>query len=152
MIDLYNQWGHLVYGFILRVLSSKTLASELTAEVFYSFANRTGEASPAALLAEARALALNCLRNGGQSPRQEEDVNFDFKTVQRESSPDGLQWSQALKEAQSALEPKCKAILEMAYFSGMAQKEIEHALCLPDGSTGTRLRRAVNDLRRVFSL
>lgn len=149
-MDRYDLWGQYVYGFLLRALSSPSLAAELTVSVFDAFreAKETGLTD---LLARARETAVAALQTANEL-RLQEATNFDFRMAQRQSSDDGLLLNEKLGKAQSALEPKCKTILEMAYFNGLSQKEIEGALNLPDGSTGTRLRRAVNDLRRVFAL
>jgi RNA polymerase sigma-70 factor (ECF subfamily) len=149
VLDSYDLWGQYVYGFLLRALSSPTLAAELTVSVFSAFRGKAVQ--PAELLNKARQLAIEVLQQTNEL-RQREAVNFDFKQAQRQSSSDGLHLREKLDNVQSALEPKCKTILEMALFNGLSQKDIEAALNLPDGSTGTRLRRAVNDLRRVFSL
>lgn len=151
ILQLFDRYGHVVYGFALRAVSSPVLAADITIEVFMSFDNSPALPELNELIAKTRFFTVAALRNGSVE-RMKEAETFDFYTFQKKSSEAGAQLHQMLNDTRSAMEPKCKTILEMAYFNGFTQQEIETALNLPDGSTAMRLRRALNDLRRVFSL
>lgn len=151
VLKLFDSYGTTVYGFVLRAVSSPALASKITVAVFSSFGKMQAPVSLSELIATARQFVIPELCDGNNE-RWKEAQTFDFNTFQKESSPEGARLQQKLKETRSVLEPKCKTILEMAFFSGFSQREIETALNLPDGGTAMRLRRALNDLRRKFSL
>lgn len=152
-IKMFDRWGQYIYGFVLRAVSAPALASDITIHTFLSYLRSGKDADNElhALLEIARRKTVTVL-HAAASNRQAAAANFDFKSIQKQSSSEGKKLNEKLAKVQSSLEPKCKTILEMAYFNGLAQSEIETALNLPEGTTGTRLRRAVNDLRRIFSV
>jgi RNA polymerase sigma-70 factor (ECF subfamily) len=50
------------------------------------------------------------------------------------------------------LEERYRVIIEMAYFQGYTQKEIEKELDIPIGTVKSRIRIALRELRKSFNL
>ena len=50
------------------------------------------------------------------------------------------------------MDEKYRIIIELAYFQGFTQKEIEKELDIPLGTVKSRVKKALEELRKVFNL
>ncbi len=56
-----------------------------------------------------------------------------------------------LRKQVNKLRPEYRDVLELGYFNGLTQEEISKVLQIPIGTVKTRLRNAINELRKNFS-
>jgi RNA polymerase sigma-70 factor (ECF subfamily) len=104
------------------------------------------------LLSIARRTALDRLRLEGRRPTLSNayDPEEAWKTI-----PDGSSLSEeshwrSLNFAVQALSPEYRQLIELAYYQGLSQSEIAEVLGWPLGTVKTRLRAAMERLRREW--
>jgi len=156
LAELYDRYGKMVYGLILRVVSDTGTAEDLVQETFLRVWNRAqgfdserGAVGPW-LMAVARNRAIDYLRSQGR--RIQSSVEFNetehpslFANLQTEM----LQFDviKRMKTALEHLDGKQRKAIELAYFEGMSQTEIAERMGQPLGTVKTWVRRALQQLR-----
>jgi RNA polymerase sigma-70 factor (ECF subfamily) len=156
LAELYDRYGKMVYGLILRVVSDTGTAEDLVQETFLRVWNRAqgfdserGAVGPW-LMAVARNRAIDYLRSQGR--RIQSSVEFNetehpslFANLQTEM----LQFDviKRMKTALERLDGKQRRAIELAYFEGMSQTEIAEHMGQPLGTVKTWVRRALQQLR-----
>ena len=156
LAELYDRYGKMVYGLILRVVSDTGTAEDLVQETFLRVWNRAqgfdserGAVGPW-LMAVARNRAIDYLRSQGR--RIQSSVEFNetehpslFANLQTEM----LQFDviKHMKTALERLDGKQRKAIELAYFEGMSQTEIAERMGQPLGTVKTWVRRALQQLR-----
>ncbi len=153
---VYDRYGAALYGIVLRIVQIPEVAEEVVQDTFLkifrniaSFDENKGKFYTWALNI-ARNSAIDATRTSDYRNRQKTD-QFDF-VVYRESNPstpfvEGI----GLKELVNKLDEKHRKVIDLAYFQGYTQTEIEQALNIPIGTVKTRMRLAIKELRKVFS-
>ncbi|HKS90686.1 MAG TPA: sigma-70 family RNA polymerase sigma factor [Tepidiformaceae bacterium] len=161
---LYDRYSSLVYSTCLRVLADPHLAQDTTQEVFVRLW-RTPESFVASrgrllswLMSVARNRAVDELRARGRRQRREDPGAEDALAVVPDSSAIDPQRAAQIQEQQvrvraalAELPPEQRAALELAYFGGLTQQEIALQLHEPLGTIKTRIRLAMQKLRRLLS-
>ncbi len=152
---VYDRYGAALYGVVLRIVQLPEVAEEVVQDVFLkifrniaSFDENKGKFYTWAVNI-ARNAAIDATRTSDYRNRQKTD-QFDF-VVYRESNPatpfvEGI----GLKDLVNKLEEKHRKVIDLAYFQGYTQTEIEQALNIPIGTVKTRMRLAIKELRKVF--
>ncbi|MGA9230769.1 MAG: sigma-70 family RNA polymerase sigma factor, partial [Exiguobacterium oxidotolerans] len=97
-----------------------------------------------------RNAALDCLRREKRQPTieiEERDGGFDEPVertvVERETASE-------VREAVQALKPEQQELIELVYFKGLTQQQISDQLELPLGTVKTRIRSAIQALRKLL--
>jgi len=156
LAELYDRYGKMVYGLILRVVSDTGTAEDLVQETFLRVWNRAqgfdserGAVGPW-LMAVARNRAIDYLRSQGRRIRSSVEFNETehpslFANLQTEM----LQFDviKRMKTALERLDGKQRRAIELAYFEGMSQTEIAERMGQPLGTVKTWVRRALQQLR-----
>ena len=156
LAELYDRYGKMVYGLILRVVSDTGTAEDLVQETFLrvwnhaqGFDSERGAVGPW-LMAVARNRAIDYLRSQGR--RIQSSVEFNetehpslFANLQTEM----LQFDviKRMKTALEHLDGKQRKAIELAYFEGMSQTEIAEHMGQPLGTVKTWVRKALQQLR-----
>lgn len=157
-LALYDRYAAQVHALTLRILSDPMLAEEATQDTFLKLWSRArlylAERGPLTvwLLTIARRTALDRLRVEARRPTlstadDPDDVWRvipDSKTTSEES-----RW-RALHLAVQSLAPDHRQVIELAYYQGLSQSEIAEELDWPLGTVKTRMRAAMEQLRRVW--
>jgi RNA polymerase sigma-70 factor (ECF subfamily) len=157
-LALYDRFAGRVYGLTLRVLGDPLLAEEATQDTFLKLWNRAGlylaERGSLAmwLLTIARRTALDRLRLESRRPAI---VDFDDIGDGWRSLPDANSLTEenrwrSLSFAVQGLSPEQRQVIELAYFQGMSQSDIAEVLGWPLGTVKTRMRAAMENLRRAW--
>ena len=155
---LYDRYAAKVHALTLRILSDSMLAEEATQDTFLKLWSRArlylAERGPVWgwLLTIARRTALDRLRLESRRPTlstaddPEEFWNFipDANTTSEES-----RW-RSLHLAVQSLTPDHRQVIELAYYQGLSQSEIAETLGWPLGTVKTRVRAAMEQLRRAW--
>jgi len=156
LATLYDQYGAALYGVVLRIVQSEELAEEVLQETFLkiwknaaSFDLAKGKFFTWALNI-ARHAAIDATRSSDFKNRRKTDP-FDF-LVYCENHPAASTVTDAigLREIVNKLGEKHRKVIDLAYFQGYTQTEIEEELNIPIGTVKTRLRLALRELRRIF--
>ena len=154
---VYDRYGAALYGVVLRIVQSPEVAEEVVQDVFLkifrniaSYDDNKGKFYTWALNI-ARNTAIDATRTSEFRNRQKTD-QFEF-VVYRESHPATSTAVETigLREIVNKLDEKHRKVIDLAYFQGYTQTEIEQEMNIPIGTVKTRLRLAIKELRKVFS-
>jgi RNA polymerase sigma-70 factor, ECF subfamily len=151
---LYDRYAGMLSSVLNRILRDTQAAEEILQDIFYQLWRTASQfdsargSLPGWLMVIARNRAISRLRKHNPSEGDEFTentivipANLDTVVAQRE----------LLRRVQSALDslPKeQRAVLELAYFQGMTHSEIARHTGDPLGTIKTRLRSAVETLKR----
>ncbi|MCF8243655.1 MAG: sigma-70 family RNA polymerase sigma factor [Saprospiraceae bacterium] len=153
---VYDRYGAVLFGVVLRIVQSPEVAEEVVQDAFVkifrninSFDENKGRFYTWALNL-ARNTAIDATSSSDFRNRQKTD-QFDFvvysHTHPATSSSVG---TIGLLEVMNKVEEKHRTVIDLAYFQGHTQSEIEQEMNIPIGTVNTRLRLAVKELRKVF--
>lgn len=158
-LTLYDRYVDRVYGLTLHILGTPQLAEEATQDTFLKLWSRArqylaerGSLLPW-LLTIARHVALDRIRLEARRPslidsNDPETIwqNLpDSKTITEEA-----RW-RSMYFAVKSLHPDQHKVIELAYYQGMSQSEIAEVLGWPLGTVKTRIRSAMENLRKVWN-
>ena len=158
MEALYDMYSSSLYGVISRIITDTAVAEDVLQETFvkiwHSFASYSTEKGRLFtwMVNIARNLAIDKLRSKdfkNQNKNQELEINVTFIDEQRNTvyKPELL----GVKELVQTLKPEQKLILELVYFKGYTHVEAADELGIPLGTIKTRLRMAIQELRKHFN-
>lgn len=157
---LYDRYSRVVYSFSLRMLADTGSAEELTQEVFLRLWRQGGSYQPNRgafltwLLSVTHNMAIDEIRRRKRRPILAETGEDDQTLV---SLPDlrtdveGAAWLTSLqsivREALQEIPRPQRHAIELAYFSGLTQREIAERLNEPLGTIKTRMRLGMLKMR-----
>jgi RNA polymerase sigma factor (sigma-70 family) len=155
---LYDMYSSSLYGVISRIITDTAVAEDVLQETFvkiwHSFASYSTEKGRLFtwMVNIARNLAIDKLRSKdfkNQNKNQELEINVTFIDEQRNTvyKPELL----GIKELVQTLKPEQKIILDLVYFKGYTHVEAADELGIPLGTIKTRLRMAIQELRKHFN-
>lgn len=156
LAELYDQYGRMVFGLILRIVQDYAAAEDLVQETFLRVWNRAGgfDSEQGAvgpwLLAIARNRAIDYIRYRGRRPEASLELNETenpalFAGVQ--SDPLEFDTVRQVKTALGKLSKAQREAIELAYFEGMSQTEIAERMGQPLGTVKSWMRRALQQMR-----
>ena len=161
--ELYDRYARIVMAFALRMLNERTLAEELTQEVFFR-AWKQADAYSASrgsfatwILSITRNMAIDDIRKRQRRP-QRADLDDPLATMANiedgERSVEEHSWIGAIRtEMQNALAElptTQRQPIELAYFGGLTQREVAETLDVPLGTIKTRMRLGMRKLRECL--
>jgi RNA polymerase sigma factor (sigma-70 family) len=155
---LYDMYSASLYGVISRIITDTAVAEDVLQETFvkiwHSFASYSTEKGRLFtwMVNIARNLAIDKLRSKdfkNQNKNQELEINVTFIDEQRNTvyKPELL----GIKDLVQTLKPEQKLILDLVYFKGYTHVEAADELGIPLGTIKTRLRMAIQELRKHFN-
>jgi RNA polymerase sigma-70 factor (ECF subfamily) len=157
-LALYDRHAGRVYTLALRVLHEPMLAEEATQDAFLKLWKHAGQflaergSLVTWLLTITRRTALDRLRLEDRRPTlsdgsDPEDLWRDIPASG--TSSEESRW-RSMHLAVQALPTDQRQVLELAYYQGMSQSEIAEILGWPLGTVKTRLRAAMEHLRKIW--
>jgi len=158
-LTLYDRYASHVYALTIRILHDPMLAEEATQDTFLKLWSRArlflAERGSLLvwLLTIARRTALDRLRLEARRPTLSTGENPEilWHTIPDESTtPEESRWH-SMQFAVQSLSKEHRLVLELAYYQGLSQTEIAEMLNWPLGTVKTRLRAAMEQLRREWS-
>jgi RNA polymerase sigma factor (sigma-70 family) len=151
----YQHYGDAVYGMILRVIQDKEIAQEVLQDVFVKvwqnakkYDRKKGRLFTW-LANIARNAAIDRTRSKDFKRDQKTDSLENFVTNNVSGGEMYLQDS-GLKKVIDSLDEKYRTLIDLAYFQGYSQRELEKKLDIPLGTIKSRLRQAINQLRDIL--
>lgn len=158
-LALYDRHAARVQALTLHILGDPMLAEEATQDTFMKLWSRARlylserGSFTVWLLTIARRTALDRLRLEGRRPllsdsRDPDDVWSHIPDTAQD--PEEARWK-SLYFAVHSLPQEQQIVIELAYYQGLSQSEIAAELGWPLGTVKTRIRAAMQALRREWS-
>ena len=155
---LYDMYSSSLYGVIVRIVIDTAIAEDVLQESFVKIWQSFGSYSAEKgrlftwMVNIARNLSIDKIRSKdfkNHSKNQELENNVTFIDEQRNTvyKPELL----GLRELVAKLKPEQKSILDLVYFKGFTHVEASDELGVPLGTIKTRLRMAIQQLRKSFN-
>lgn len=159
LILLYRRYGTLVYSIAYRSLGNEQDAEEVTQDVFLTIWDKARQYKAqrgvfaAWLTTITRNAAIDRLRKRERRDPQASALSLDeapelWETLKVDDNHQDLQRDMAEAFHQLSLEQQ--EALHLAYFHGMAQREIASALKRPLGTIKSHMRQGIERLRQIW--
>lgn len=155
---LYDRYAANLYGVVLRIVKEESLAEDVIQEAFVKIWKYGDKYQPSKgtlftwMLNIARNAAIDQLRKkesrGGEKIQSLENNVPIHIAAPQSLNPNHI----GLREIVGKLDEKYRQIIELVYFHGYTQSEIQEELDIPLGTVKTRLRIAMRELRHVFNV
>lgn len=152
---LYDNYSPALYGVIFNILHHQEASNDALQEVFVKIWNNFDSYDPQRsrlytwMMNIARNHAIDKLRSKAVKGEHELKRDKDFaRNITTTSSQfvDGI----GLKKLIDELEKEQKDIIDLLYFRGFTQSEVAEELSIPLGTVKSRVRLAMNKLRKYF--
>lgn len=157
---VYDRYSAMLFGTLLRILKDAQAAEEVLQDVFLQLWRSAGRfdagrgSLPAWLLVIARNRAISRLRGrGSREDLEEKDGDYAGTFVSAHNIEDEASRSElreSLTAALATLPAEQRQAVELAYFEGMTQTEIAARTGSPLGTVKTRVRTAMQSLKRIL--
>lgn len=155
---LYDMYSSSLYGVISRIIADTATAEDILQETFvkiwHSFSSYSADKGRLFtwMVNIARNLAIDTIRskdfkNQNKNHELENNVTFIDEQSNTVYKPELMD----VKELVETLKPEHKAILELVYFKGYTHVEAAEELDIPLGTIKTRIRTAIQQLRKHFN-
>lgn len=152
----YHNYSGAIYGIILRMLQSEEIAQEVLQDVFLKAWDNIEQYDATKgkfftwLSTIARRLAIDKTRSA-EYKKTEKTKNIEHIVHSEDRWSETPQFKDAgLERVISTMDEKYRTLIDMAYFYGYTHQEIHEATNIPIGTIKTRLRAAVQELRRLL--
>jgi RNA polymerase sigma-70 factor (ECF subfamily) len=158
LLELYDRYASRVYALALRILREPMMAEEAVQDTFFKVWNHAREYQPQRgalqiwLLTIARRTALDRLRLEARRPLLSDATDPEelWRSIpDAGSTEDEARWRSLYLTVQT-LPPEYRVVIELAYYQGLSQSQIAAVLGWPLGTVKTRLREAMQRLRRAW--
>lgn len=160
---LYDQYSPALYGVVLKIVRDDELAQDLVQDIFIkiwknldSYDSDKGRLFTW-LLNIARNTAIDSLRSkrssqqagtvGAIHPDSDSVHIIDRQHHTNQPSTDTIGMRQLVEQ----LRPERKQLIDLVYFEGYTHEEAAEALNLPIGTVKTRVRSALQELKKIFT-
>lgn len=149
---LYDRLAPRAFAIALRIARDEGLAEEIVAEAFVRLWRRAEGFTPTRGAASAwfgeivRNCAFDELRRRRRRPPE---VDLAAAALSADEMPDTAD-QMAIRDAVAALPPRQRAVLELAYFAGLTQREIAQRTGMPLGTVKSHTWRGLETLRRTL--
>jgi RNA polymerase sigma-70 factor (ECF subfamily) len=154
MAQVFNRYGGMVYSVALRVLKDQGQAEDVMQEVFFQLWKKpesfvVGRGSLAGwLLVLARNRAIDQVRRRKPTDSPEDVVLAAKGNLASETERNLLM--EKVRYILKGMPLKQQKTLELAYFDGLSHSEIAERTGDPLGTVKTRIRLALNGLRKAL--
>jgi RNA polymerase sigma-70 factor, ECF subfamily len=156
MAVLYDRYGARVFALANRVLGDRSLAEDVTQEVFLKLWRNPQSFDPergklrTLLLTQAHGRCVDVIRARTSRAERESKVAHDpSATVADEidAALIALDEAEAVRAALDSLPAQERTVLDLAYFGANTYRDVAVLLSLPEGTVKTRMRSALQRLR-----
>lgn len=156
---LYDNYGKALYGVIFRIVNNKELAEEVLQTTFHKIWEKGAQYNENKgrlftwMLNIARNTAIDKTRSRefqqkNKTNTLEDHIGFIEQNNNLQISTDSLD----LKKFTNQLDENQRAVIDLIYFQGYSQSETAKKLDMPLGTVKSRVRIAINSLRKWMLL
>lgn len=155
LAEAYRRHGGAVFALASRVLANRSMAEEITQEVFLRLWDHADRFDPergtlrSYLLAVTHGRAVDQLRSdSARRAREERDHRMQAESgYDLEHEVADLVVGEQVREALDGLPEGERQAIELAYFGGYTYREVASMLGEPEGTVKTRIRTGLRRLR-----
>jgi RNA polymerase sigma-70 factor, ECF subfamily len=153
---LYDRYAGMLSSVLNRILRDRQAAEEILQDIFFQLWSNPSRFDPARgslpawLMVIARNRAISRLRRHNPAAGDELAEGAAISTVNLETAAAQRQLLGRVKGALENLPAEQRTAIELAYFEGMSHSEIAQRTGDPLGTVKTRLRSAVESLKRTL--
>jgi RNA polymerase sigma-70 factor (ECF subfamily) len=159
---LFQRFSSMAYSLALRVAGNEADAEEVLMDSFFQVWKQAGRYNPSRgtvagwILNIVRSRGIDRVRSRLRVVRTEKELQEEdaFPMASRPPSPEKQaihsEEKAVVKDALGTLPEDQRLVIELAYFSGLSQSEIATQLGQPLGTVKTRMRLAMQKLRRTL--
>lgn len=155
---LYDMYSASLYGVIIRIVTETTLAEDILQETFVkiwqSFSSYSAEKGRLFtwMVNIARNLSIDKVRSKDfRNQNKNQDIENTVNLIDEQKNTTYKPELLGIKDLVTKLRPEQKSILDLVYFKGYTHVEAADELCIPLGTVKTRLRMAIQELRKHFN-
>jgi RNA polymerase sigma-70 factor (ECF subfamily) len=157
---LYERAHRIVFTLVMRITANRETAEELTIDVFHDVWRRASRYDAANgtvlgwIMNQARSRAIDRLRFESRKKRSQGDGDGQPPAELAADPRDVLELreqGEALRAALTALTPEERQAIETTFFAGLTHAEAAARLDQPLGTVKTRIRSALDKLRRALA-
>lgn len=154
--ELYDRYSGLVFSEAKRILRDDSSAEEILQDLFYQIWQTASRFDPQRgslpgwLVVVARNRAISKLRRKSDKAEELPENAVDLRADLATSSTQNL-LLEKVRRVLSGLPDGQRAAIEFAYFEGMSHSEIAEKTGEPLGTIKTRIRSALETLKRVLN-
>ena len=157
--QVYDRYRVILFGLLVRILSSREEAEDVLQDVFLQVWRRAGDFDENRgrpftwLVTLARSRAIDRLRSRAARERLATASTQDAVEEISDAASDAFRSEQRalVSDALAQLPEEQKRPLMLAYFDGLTQSEIAEKLGAPLGTVKTRMRSGMNRLRELLA-
>ena len=148
LAEIYRRHGDSVFALIRRVVADRSMAEEITQEVFLRLWNEPERYDPdrgalrSFLYRQGHSRAVERIRSEEARRRREDRVDREAAPVALDVEQQALEGlgSEAVAEALATLGEGERQAIVLAYFGGHSYREVALRLDLPEGTVKSRIR------------
>lgn len=154
---LYANYAGALNGIVYRMVNDMAIAEDILQEAFVKIWNNFAQYDPGRgrlftwMANITRNLTIDTMRSKGYK-NQQNTAAIETTQYYRgdNNSPEKFDTIGLAKKVE-ALKPEYKKLIDLAYYFGFTQDEISKQLDIPLGTVKTRMRSAINELRKTMS-
>lgn len=154
LVALYDRYAKRVFNMAYYVLQNRTLAEEITQDVFFLVWQYPNKWNPAKghlgswLVSVTRYMAIDRLRHEkSRTPSAQESLDVLAERISAKVSGSTPEDSALLRSLLQRLPKDQREVLLLTFFRGMTHPEIAERLRVPEGTIKSRLRLSLEKLR-----
>lgn len=162
---LYDRYGGLMLGVSLKVLKDRGDSEDLVHELFVEVWRHAGDYDPRKgsvktwLFMRLRSRCLDWVRSA-RSRKQRLMTDDETAALGANAStgiaathwPDRMVDHARVRDAVQTLPQSQREVVELGYFKGLSSSEISASLGIPIGTVKSRVRAAMNELRKAYEV
>ncbi len=156
--EAYRRYGDAVFGLALRVIHDRSLAEDITQDVFVSLWRRPDRFDPSRgklktfLLTVAHSRAVDLIRSeqSRRSREEREHLKVVRSTPSIEDEVIDIHMAEHVRRALDTLSIDERRAIELAYFGGQSYRQVAVTLNEPEGTVKSRIRSGMKQLGRVL--
>ncbi len=154
---LYDNYSTALNGVIYKLVENEHLREDILQEAFIKIWNNFPQYDSSKgrlftwIVNLTRNLTIDKLRSKSYKKQLKISTNENSVTAYEDKSiSDTIHDTIGLRKQIESLKPDQKIVIDLAYFSGYTQNEISEEIGIPLGTVKTRMRSAINELRKLM--
>ena len=150
---LYDNYSDALYGAVLKMVRNEDVAQDLAQEIFVKIWKNVQqyEVGKGRLFTWMLSIARNSTIDYLRIKRLEiQDLDDSVHTIENDQKPEEDWQVSDLQQVVGRLKPEQQQLIQMVYWGGYTHEETAKELAMPLGTVKTRIRSALQDLRKIF--